>query len=157
MRHACDEPRQRARRLQPQEWDQIQSRRLEHAVVALATAVAGQAHSRSTWPRQNFRRGRLLSKPPERRLPERRPPERRQRLIDRHVMSVFAWGRGEDGQLGLGDTSDQLLPLPIETLSELSVKDMACGSGHTVVLTHDGEVHTWGRGDDGNGNDNGGR
>lgn len=26
---------------------------------------------------------------------------------------------------------------------------MACGSGHTVVLTTDGEIFTWGRGDDG--------
>jgi len=29
------------------------------------------------------------------------------------------------------------------------VKQIACGSGHTVVLTGEGEVYTWGRGDDG--------
>lgn len=31
----------------------------------------------------------------------------------------------------------------------MGVKQIACGSGHTVVLTGEGEVYTWGRGDDG--------
>lgn len=30
-----------------------------------------------------------------------------------------------------------------------SVQQIACGSGHTVVLSTEGEVMTWGRGDDG--------
>jgi len=29
------------------------------------------------------------------------------RLRDHDGLAVFTWGRGEDGQLGLGDTSDQ--------------------------------------------------
>ena len=64
-------------------------------------------------------------------------------------MSVFTWGRGEDGQLGLGDTNDQDLPVLVEALQGRSVEFIACGSGHTVVLTGDGKVYTWGRGDDG--------
>lgn len=28
--------------------------------------------------------------------------------------SIFCWGRGEDGQLGLGDTADQSAPIRVE-------------------------------------------
>jgi RCC1 and BTB domain-containing protein len=51
--------------------------------------------------------------------------------------------------LGLGDTSDQHRPVLVDALQERRVVQIACGSGHTVVLTDDGEVYTWGRGDDG--------
>lgn len=64
-------------------------------------------------------------------------------------LAVFSWGRGEDGQLGLGDTSDQAEPQFLDALRGVSVKQLACGSGHTCVLTQDGEIYTWGRGDDG--------
>lgn len=64
-------------------------------------------------------------------------------------LAVFMWGRGEDGQLGLGDTSDQDEPTYVDALRGVGVQQIACGSGHTVVLTTEGEVYTWGRGDDG--------
>lgn len=71
---------------------------------------------------------------------------------DQHIgcgLSVFTWGRGEDGQLGLGDTSDQDEPAYVDALRGIGVRQIACGSGHTVVLSAEGEVYTWGRGDDG--------
>lgn len=58
-------------------------------------------------------------------------------------LAVFTWGRGEDGQLGLGDTSDQDQPTYVDALRGVGVRQIACGSGHTVVLTTDGEVYTW--------------
>merc|ERR1712185_493773 len=65
-------------------------------------------------------------------------------------MTMFSWGRGEDGQLGLGDTNDRACPVLVEPLrARGGVKHIACGSGHTVILTDDGLVLTWGRGDDG--------
>ncbi|KAF1787776.1 Regulator of chromosome condensation 1/beta-lactamase-inhibitor protein II [Phytophthora cactorum] len=68
-------------------------------------------------------------------------------------MTVYSWGRGEDGQLGLGDTSDQHRPVPIDALAERRIVQIACGSGHTVVLTgaffaRRRSIHM-GRGDDG--------
>ena len=36
-------------------------------------------------------------------------------------MEVYAWGRGEDGQLGLGDTSDQYEPRLIKPLKEMGI------------------------------------
>jgi len=79
---------------------------------------------------------------------EARPKPSVARLHD-EGLAVFSWGRGEDGQLGLGDTSDQDEPTYVDALRGVGVRQIACGSGHTVVLTVDGEVYTWGRGDDG--------
>jgi alpha-tubulin suppressor-like RCC1 family protein len=58
-------------------------------------------------------------------------------------LTVYSWGRGEDGQLGIGDTSDQDEPTYVDSLRGVGVKEIACGSGHTVVLTVEGEVYTW--------------
>ncbi|KAM3570285.1 hypothetical protein VYU27_007655 [Nannochloropsis oceanica] len=62
---------------------------------------------------------------------------------------LYSWGRGEDGQCGNGSTHDQELPTPVEGLKHQTVVQIACGSGHTVVLTEDKDVWSWGRGDDG--------
>ena len=59
-------------------------------------------------------------------------------------LAVFTFGRGEDGQLGLGDTCDSDEPKFVDALRGVGVRQIACGSGHTVVLTTDGEVYTWG-------------
>ncbi len=67
----------------------------------------------------------------------------RRALPDLDSLAVFTWGRGEDGQLGLGDTSDQDEPTYVDALRGVGVRQIACGSGHTVVLTTDGEVYTW--------------
>ncbi|CAM9820772.1 unnamed protein product [Chrysoparadoxa australica] len=61
----------------------------------------------------------------------------------------FVFGRGEDGQLGLGDTEDQDAPVLVEALQGKPVVSIACGSGHTLVTLEDGVIYTWGRGDDG--------
>lgn len=69
--------------------------------------------------------------------------------VENGDLVVYTWGRGEDGQLGLGDTSDQDEPTYVDALRGVGVRQIACGSGHTVVLSTEGEVFTWGRGDDG--------
>lgn len=51
------------------------------------------------------------------------------------VTAVYSWGRGEDGQLGLGDTNDQDRPVLVDALKCKGVVQVACGSGHTVVLS----------------------
>lgn len=51
------------------------------------------------------------------------------------VYPVYSWGRGEDGQLGLGDTNDQDRPVLVDALKCKGVVQVACGSGHTVVLS----------------------
>jgi RCC1 and BTB domain-containing protein len=64
-------------------------------------------------------------------------------------MEVYACGRGEDGQLGVGDTTDRFEPKLLTHLKGKDVVQIGCGSGHTVALVSEGKVYTWGRGDDG--------
>ena len=78
-------------------------------------------------------------------LSERLRPKVAMRKSSDDGLAVFCWGRGEDGQLGLGDTSDQDEPTYVDALRGVGVRQIACGSGHTVVLTTDGEVFTWGK------------
>ncbi|CAB3389017.1 Hypothetical predicted protein [Cloeon dipterum] len=59
--------------------------------------------------------------------------------------SVFAWGRNNHGQLGLGTKENTLIPTKIEgVLATNRVVQVACSSNHTLVLTSDREVFTFG-------------
>ena len=79
-------------------------------------------------------------------LRELRPkPKQRSGQSEMEGLAVFTFGRGEDGQLGLGDTCDSDEPKFVDALRGVGVRQIACGSGHTVVLTVDGEVYTWGK------------
>jgi alpha-tubulin suppressor-like RCC1 family protein len=40
-------------------------------------------------------------------------------------------------------------PTFVDSLRGVHVKQLACGSGHTCILTEEGEVYSVGRGDDG--------
>ncbi|CAL9159873.1 unnamed protein product [Musa hybrid cultivar] len=46
---------------------------------------------------------------------------------------VYAWGRGGNGQLGLGDNKDRNSPTPVESLEDRHVESIACGSNFTVI------------------------
>ena len=65
------------------------------------------------------------------------------------MVSVFSWGRGEDGQLGLGDTRDRFRPVPLngrtcERLAARRVSQVACGWRHSIALTETNELLAWG-------------
>ncbi|KAK9908666.1 hypothetical protein WJX75_001202 [Coccomyxa subellipsoidea] len=62
---------------------------------------------------------------------------------------VYVWGRGEYGRLGLGDRSgSSKLRATKVTFKEpdLRVVQASCGGTHTMVLTSEGRIYTWGRG-----------
>lgn len=61
---------------------------------------------------------------------------------------VFTWGYGHDGQLGHGAKTHLSSPKKIEGIKERA-KKVACGGGHTAVLTESGELYLFGRGRDG--------
>lgn len=62
---------------------------------------------------------------------------------------VYTWGGGEHGQLGHGDKVNKTVPTLVESLKDKMVVQITCGWSHTVALTDDGEVYTWGNGDHG--------
>ena len=62
---------------------------------------------------------------------------------------VLAWGKGDCGQLGTGDMSGSLVPKVIQSLCTERVKQVACGSAHSIAVTEDGIVYAWGYGSDG--------
>ena len=66
-------------------------------------------------------------------------------------MSVFSWGWGSDGQLGLGVEDEEIdKPKLIAPLLENGhVKTIACGHKHTACITVHGDLITWGRGTSG--------
>jgi len=63
--------------------------------------------------------------------------------------TVWTWGNGYFGQLGHGDEQDQLLPKQVEALAGQRVVAVSAGSTHSLALTADGSVWSWGHGDDG--------
>lgn len=60
--------------------------------------------------------------------------------------AVFAWGSNNHGQLGLGDLSDRIWPTQVSSLRSLKIVagGIRAGLEHTVALSEDGGVFTWG-------------
>ena len=57
---------------------------------------------------------------------------------------VYSWGRGEFGALGHGDTKDKTIPRLLDELRGVRVVDIACGTGHSLVVSEAGDVYAWG-------------
>lgn len=63
--------------------------------------------------------------------------------------SLFAWGNNANGQLGLGDQEERLVPTKVTALADETIIDVSSGTSHTLVLTEDGEVYGFGSARDG--------
>ena len=63
--------------------------------------------------------------------------------------AVWSWGEGIFGQLGHGDQQAQLLPKQVEALAGQRVIAVSAGYRHSLAITADGAVFTWGKGEDG--------
>eukprot|EP00118_Oscarella_pearsei_P022140 m.252836 g.252836 ORF g.252836 m.252836 type:complete len:3992 (+) comp40356_c1_seq2:177-12152(+) len=68
-----------------------------------------------------------------------------------HDGKVYASGYGAYGRLGLGRMDTVVSPQLVEGLQEVYVRKLAvhCGGKHCLALTADGEVYSWGEGEDG--------
>lgn len=68
------------------------------------------------------------------------------------VKGVYAWGCGDGGRLGLGDTNTRTRPAEIEAFRGEAVLQIAAGPWHSSALVQvpplmsGGWVYTWGRG-----------
>jgi len=68
---------------------------------------------------------------------------------------IYAWGGNSAGQLGIGTTTASSVPIAVATDGELGGKIVTAIAGygnHSMALTSDGRVYTWGNITPGNGN-----
>lgn len=63
--------------------------------------------------------------------------------------TLYAWGSNTNGQLGLGDLEERLLPTEVELQGDETVVSVSAGTSHTLVLTADGQVWAFGSNIDG--------
>ncbi|KAL2531582.1 Regulator of chromosome condensation (RCC1) family protein [Abeliophyllum distichum] len=63
---------------------------------------------------------------------------------------VYGWGRGEHGRLGFGDDkSSKMVPQRVQLLAGDDIVQVSCGGTHSVALTREGRMYSFGRGDHG--------
>ncbi|XP_066137078.1 probable E3 ubiquitin-protein ligase HERC6 isoform X2 [Saccopteryx bilineata] len=59
---------------------------------------------------------------------------------------VFAWGAGSDGQLGIGEFKEIVFtPKKIKALTGIKIIQVSCGHYHSLALSKDGQVFSWGK------------
>ncbi|XP_066430931.1 LOW QUALITY PROTEIN: probable E3 ubiquitin-protein ligase HERC6 [Eleutherodactylus coqui] len=62
--------------------------------------------------------------------------------------NIFTWGAGSQGQLGSGQFPQQSpTPRKITGMSGIGIIQMSCGHFHTVALSEDSNVFSWGKND----------
>ncbi len=60
---------------------------------------------------------------------------------------ILACGSGEYGRLGTGSSTDELVPVTLESLVSEDIVEIAAGHSHALARTADGKVYCWGRND----------
>ena len=58
---------------------------------------------------------------------------------------IWAWGNGEYGRMGNGDSDSMLAPEPLEFFAEMNIVDIAAGEAFSLALSEDGKVYAWGK------------
>ncbi|PKA51797.1 Ultraviolet-B receptor UVR8 [Apostasia shenzhenica] len=61
---------------------------------------------------------------------------------------LFMWGSNSCGQLGLGKRADSMVSTPtrVDSLDGININMVALGSEHSVAITDEGNVLSWGSG-----------
>ncbi|KAE9347369.1 hypothetical protein PR003_g6970 [Phytophthora rubi] len=76
-------------------------------------------------------------------------------LFVTHQQQILGMGYNQAGQLGLGHRLQQYkgwrscTPAAVESLRDQSILDLAAGQNHSACVLSNGDVYTWGCGDDG--------
>ncbi|KAM4704547.1 putative E3 ubiquitin-protein ligase HERC4 isoform 2-T2 [Rhinophrynus dorsalis] len=59
---------------------------------------------------------------------------------------VFSWGLATEGQIGLPGVEEYIrVPRNIKSLSDIQIVQVACGHHHSLALSRESEVYTWGQ------------
>lgn len=59
---------------------------------------------------------------------------------------LFSWGHGKSGRLGHGNENSYPEPAVITALESVSIVSVAAGENHTLAVSRDGQVYSWGSG-----------
>ncbi len=57
---------------------------------------------------------------------------------------LYGFGYNKGGQIGCGNTRNQFTPININGFNNEKIVSIACGGGHSLVLTNIGQVYSWG-------------
>ncbi|XP_072180243.1 RCC1 and BTB domain-containing protein 1-like [Diadema setosum] len=57
---------------------------------------------------------------------------------------VYGWGYNGNGQLGLGNNVNQPSPCKVSSLNGVVISQIACGYAHSLGLSDEGHLFTWG-------------
>ena len=57
---------------------------------------------------------------------------------------MYSWGFSSHGQLGLGDYQRYNLPQLMQAFANVTAVSVACGLRHSLVLTNEGLVYSFG-------------
>jgi hypothetical protein len=57
---------------------------------------------------------------------------------------VYAWGSNYSGQIGCGDNYIKSMPTKLKALNDIKIKMISCGFHHSMALTENGCVYSWG-------------
>ena len=63
--------------------------------------------------------------------------------------SIKCWGENDQGQLGLGNTTDSLNASVVDMGSGITAKAIAAGESHTCVILNNSAIKCWGRANEG--------
>lgn len=63
--------------------------------------------------------------------------------------TLYSWGTNSNGQLGLGDQEERLVPTVVEALENETVVTVSSGTSFTLALTAEGQVWAFGSNTDG--------
>ena len=71
--------------------------------------------------------------------------------VNNFLYQVYATGYGAGGRLGIGGTESISTPTLLESIQHVFIKKIAVNSGgkHCLALSAEGEVYSWGEGEDG--------
>ncbi|MEU4618402.1 hypothetical protein AB0G04_00270 [Actinoplanes sp. NPDC023801] len=59
---------------------------------------------------------------------------------------IYCWGYNADGTLGIGSTTEQLTPVPVNAPPGVLLADPVAGYAHTCALGNDSQAYCWGAG-----------
>ena len=73
-------------------------------------------------------------------------------ISDQHVALIseqkelYTFGSGSHYKLGHGVDKDELLPKKVVSLEDVYIEDISCGISHTLCLTNEGFIYSFGSG-----------